>query len=248
MLKKSFNTIDWNKWSKKDREEEIKKEIDKIAPPWVKNEEEIILNDLQQKDKNTDKEHSKGTQEHEDIYMNKEFQIEEIYRAIQSTKEKSAPGRDNIEYRMIKELTEVYIKEILKIFNWCYKEGKLMEEWKETQTIFIDKGDKEKVRPITLSSCMGKVLERMINERLIWWAESRNFLDKNQNGFRRGKSTVENLTKIVADIEISFRNNEHTLAAFLDITSAYDNVLREVSVDIMKKNNCPSKIVSYVSE
>lgn len=78
-----------------------------------------------------------------------------------------------------------------------------MKEWKETQTIFIDKGDKEKVR---LSSCVGKVLEKMVNERLIWWAESQDILDKNQNSFRRGKSTVDNLAKIATDIEISFRS------------------------------------------
>lgn len=86
-----------------------------------------------------------------------------------------------------------------------------MKEWKEVQTIFIDKGNKEKVRPITLSSCVRKVLEKMVNERLIWWAEKQNILDKNQNGFRRGKSTIDNLAKIVADIEISFRTGEHTL-------------------------------------
>lgn len=37
----------------------------------------------------------------------------------------------------------MYVKELLKIFNWCYKNCRLLKEWKETQTIFIDKGDKE---------------------------------------------------------------------------------------------------------
>lgn len=95
---------------------------------------------------------------------------------------------------------------------------------------------------------MGKVLERMVNERLIWWAKSQNILDKNQSGFRRGKSTVDNLTKIVTDIEISFRSGEHTLAAYLDIASAYDNVIREILIDNLKKCECPVKIVTYVNE
>lgn len=34
--------------------------------------------------------------------------------------------------------------------------------------VFIDKQGKEKVRPIALSSCMGKLMERMVNERLVW--------------------------------------------------------------------------------
>lgn len=48
VVKKGFNTIDWNKWNKKNREEEILKEIDKIAPAWVKNEEEGMNIDYNQ--------------------------------------------------------------------------------------------------------------------------------------------------------------------------------------------------------
>lgn len=59
--------------------------------------------------------------------------------------------------------------------------------------IFIDKGNKEKVRPITMSSCVAKVFERMINERLNWWAERSGILEEWQNGFRRGRSCLDNL-------------------------------------------------------
>lgn len=93
--------------------------------------------------------------------MNSDFSKKELDRAIKSTKEKLAPGRDNIEYKIIKDFTDLFLTELLKIFNWCFKNGFLMKEWKEVQTIFIDKGNKEKVRPITLSSCMEKVLEKI---------------------------------------------------------------------------------------
>jgi len=41
-----------------------------------------------------------------------------------------------------------------------------------------------------------------MNERLVWWAKKNNILAKHQNGFRRGKSCAENLTKITSDIKI----------------------------------------------
>lgn len=75
---------------------------------------------------------------------------------------------DKIEYKMIKRLSTGFKKEILRLFNWCFMEGKQFNEWKEHQTVFIDKGNQEKIRPITMSSCMEKVLERMMNERLVW--------------------------------------------------------------------------------
>lgn len=39
-----------------------------------------------------------------------------------------------------------------------------------------------------MSSCISKILERMINERVNWLAEREGWFDENQNGFRRGRS------------------------------------------------------------
>lgn len=59
------------------------------------------------------------------------------------------------------------------------------EDWKKYRVTFIDKTGKESFRPIALSSCIGKILGRLINERLIWWAEKHNKIEYEQNGFRR---------------------------------------------------------------
>lgn len=83
--------------------------------------------------------------------------------------------------------------EISKIINYCFEKEIMMKEWKQTQTICIDKGDKEKVKPISISPCFSKILERIVNERLIWWTEKQRLLDNWQNGFRRGRSGINNL-------------------------------------------------------
>lgn len=44
---------------------------------------------------------------------------------------------------------------------------------------------------------MGKILERVINNRMIWWIESKNIVDPKQRGFRKGKGCLENLTEVV---------------------------------------------------
>lgn len=69
---------------------------------------------------------------------------------------------------MIRPLTERFKEKLLELYNHCFLNRKI-ENWKEVKTIFIDKSNKEKVRPIAMTSCVGKALERMINERLIWW-------------------------------------------------------------------------------
>ena len=51
-------------------------------------------------------------------------------------------------------------------------------------------------RPISISSCLGKVSERMINNRLTWWLETTGFLHKNQAGFRAGHRTEDQLFRL----------------------------------------------------
>lgn len=78
---------------------------------------------------------------------------------------------DSVEYKMLKKLSD-YMKEILLgRLNYAFANDHMFQDWKILQTIFIGKKDKNKVRPITMSSCVGKVLERIINERLIWPSE-----------------------------------------------------------------------------
>ena len=49
-------------------------------------------------------------------------------------------------------------------------------------------------RPISLTSCLGKLEERMVNARLYWFLESSNILCHEQAGFRKGREIVIQIT------------------------------------------------------
>lgn len=213
VIKKGWNKVEWNKWQIKDRKQEIEKTIKKLAPPWVSSERE---------NKNTMNRIEEKVEE-----LNKNFTVSELNRAIKYTKNTSAPGSDGIEYNMLKRLPGKYRKELLAIMNDCFRESKMTIEWKENITVFIDKGNREKVRPITMSSCVSKVMERMINERLMWWAERAGILEEWQNGFRRGRSCLDNLAKVRMEAEIAARTGEQMILTFLDVNGTYDSVLKK---------------------
>lgn len=231
-LKNVEKSIKWNNWKTKDREEEIRKEIDKLAPP------PSVISQIKKQ----------GREEYKEKDVEEEFSKEEFTRAIEMIRRNSAPGRDGIEYRMIKDLKEE-MKEILRsIFNEIWIGGQISEDWRKYQVIFIDKIGKEKVRPIALSSCVGKVMERLINERMIWWAEKEEKLAKDQNGFRRGRSCAENITKITTDIRIGNYKSQYTLAAFLDVSSAYNNVVYDILTEKLRDMKCPRNILRYIEK
>lgn len=171
VLKNSSKTIEWTRWQEKDRAQECLKVMNEISPPWVQEKRWVLEANTQESNRE----------------LNEGITREEIIRAVKCRKMNSAPGPDHIEYGMIKRMNSEFMEILTYIFNECVKTGKYPVQWKEHQVIFIDKPGKEKVRPITLSSCMGKILERMITERINWWAERNGIVNKKQNGFRKGR-------------------------------------------------------------
>ena len=84
-------------------------------------------------------------------------------------------------------------------------------------------------RPISLMSCVAKLLERMLADRLYYIAETKNPFSPIQAGFRRGRSCVDQILRIVQSIEDRFQKKpmHHSVLVLLDFSKAYDTVWRE---------------------
>ena len=83
-------------------------------------------------------------------------------------------------------------------------------------------GDPKSYRPISLLCVPYKILERLIYARVEPLIDP--LLPKEQAGFRRGKSTVDQVVLLTQNIEDSFEAKKKTGAVFIDLTAAYDTV------------------------
>ncbi|KAJ3612646.1 hypothetical protein NHX12_020912, partial [Muraenolepis orangiensis] len=87
--------------------------------------------------------------------------------------------------------------------------------------------DTRQATPLTFAVLHGhvpvvQILERMVHSRIEPVVDSQ--LPREQAGFRRGRSTADQVTLLCQDIEDSFQNNEKAGVVYLDLTAAYDTV------------------------
>ena len=106
-------------------------------------------------------------------------------------------------------------------------------------------------RPISLTSSLCKLFERMVNHRLMWFLERNNLLSTKQCGFRRHRSTMDALTQLTSYIEQGFRGKKHTTAVFFDLEKAYDTVWRSEILNSLYnmglRGNLPNFIENFLS-
>ena len=128
---------------------------------------------------------------------------------------------------MLKHLPDTSLETFSNIFNNIWTTGKISEDWTLATIIPIPKPGKDPAepnnyRPIALTSCLCKTLERMINKRLTWFLESINHISRFQSRFRSDRSTTDNLVRLETFIRDAFIKKEHVVAVFFDLEKAYD--------------------------
>ena len=164
--------------------------------------------------------------------LNSEITLYELQTAINQTKTKTSPGEDKIPYEFLKNLSKSSLKIILLFVNALWDSGSFIPEWKTSIVIPILKAgekpsDPNAYRPIALTSCLCKIMERIVANRLTWYLETENLLNPLQTGFRKNKNTVDQLIRLQDSANKSINTKGYTAAIFLDYSKAFDMLWTE---------------------
>ena len=179
-------------------------------------------------------------QEHDHVFkkrqndnsiLNVDFKMSEFLRALKKCKNTS-PGKDMICYQMFRHLSTSGRIFLLSFFNRVWRCGEVPQIWCHSIIVPILKPGKPKCdpisyRPIALTSNLCKLFERVVTFRLTWFLEKHNLLNESQSGFRKQRSTTDQLIRLSDSIIKSFGQRSSTLGVFLDFEKAYDMVWRK---------------------
>lgn len=154
--------------------------------------------------------------------------VSEVSTLIQELKEQSAPGLDNISNRLIKHIKKHIILPLTHIINLSIETGAFPECWKNAALCPIYKSgnklDPANYRPISLLTSLSKLLERVMNMRLMQYLESKQLLNPNQFGFRQARSTVDAVGSLSNCIVNALDSGKACIGVFLDLAKAFDTV------------------------
>lgn len=94
---------------------------------------------------------------------------------------------------------------------------------------------------MALTSCLYKLIENILNLRLIHFLESQKYFTVHQYCYRKKQSTDDTLVRLETDTLNAFAPKQHLVAAFFDIEKAYDTTWRYHNIESLHKAGlrCP---------
>ena len=135
-----------------------------------------------------------------------------------------------------------------------WRKEAIPQEFKDATIIhlFKRKGNPPQVcdnhRGISLLSIAGKILARVLLNRLNGHLEWSGLLPESQCGFRKNRGTIDMIFKARQLQEKCQEQNVDLYMTFVDLTKAFDTVSREGLWKIMAKFGCPAKFIAMVQQ
>ena len=160
------------------------------------------------------------------------FSLAEFLAATSNLSSSTATGPDKVAYPMLKHLPRSGMDLLLHIFNLSWSSHSFPSIWKTSSIIPIHNMGKPldspaSFRPISLTSCVSKLFERIILSRLLFFLESNSILSPRQAGFRSGRSTLDQILYLSQSISDGFnkpRPGSRTILSTIDFSKAFNSV------------------------
>ena len=154
--------------------------------------------------------------------------LEEITLAVKGLKSSKAPGIDAVSNDMIKCGFTILAPLLVKTFNLVLSAGHFPAEWAKGRIVSLHKKgdvlDPSNYRGITISSCVGKLFNSILNNRLSNFLNVNGILCDEQIGFRKGHRPADHMLIVKSLIEKYKKQRKKLFLCFIDFKKAYDSV------------------------
>ena len=144
---------------------------------------------------------------------------------IKLLKDGKAQGPENIPSEFMMHCGKKCLEWVRKFYSFCLEHIVISKIWRRATIVAILKpkkpaDDPKSYIPISLLRVFYKVLEKLILARIIPLIKPQ--LPTEQAGFRKGRSTVQQILKLTSKIGKSFENGYKAEVVMVSLTATYD--------------------------
>ncbi|KAG0444123.1 hypothetical protein HPB47_014144 [Ixodes persulcatus] len=182
----------------------------------------------------------------DDHSLSVDITLAELKQAVAETRVNTAPGPDRITPQQLRNLTDQDYEQLLALMNESWCSGLLPNEWKTAMITFIPKPGKphdiENLRPISLTSSAGKLIERVILRRLHTHLDNTQHLPHSLIGYRQHISTQDALIQLQEEVFSTPSTAQLKAILAIDLHEAFDNVHHDSVLEELQGTNCGTRI------
>ena len=177
---------------------------------------------------------------------------ERVRTRIDGMREISAPGPDAIPPVLLKMLRDKEAEPIAIIFRKSIDDCRIPDEWRDANITAIhkkgSKAEPSNYRGVSLTSVIGKLLERMVKNDIDAYIENNNLMKNSQHGFRRGRSTQTNLIEFLNVTTGWYDNGECFDVIYLDFSKAFNVICHKRLMVKLEAIGIKGKIIAWLKD
>ena len=175
----------------------------------------------------------------------------EISRLIKTLKPKTSAGFDLVSNLLIKKLPPSYIDCLAKCFNIWLRQCRCPDEWKLAKIVTLNKRKSgvpkyDQTRPIAFLATHSKLFEKVLLQRIRYWAESNHLVPVEQSGFSQKSLLPTRVLPIYQEVKNNTAANLPTLAIYVDYQKTYDRVWHAALLFKLWRFNMPLELLKII--
>jgi hypothetical protein len=141
---------------------------------------------------------------------------------------------------------------LLFLLLFIIKDGQVPKEWKEANVAAVYKQESRQnpanYRPVSLTSQVGKVFEKIIKKELVAYLEGNELIRETQHGFRKNRSCLTNLLHFFEAVAEEVDRGEPVDVLYFDFRKAFDRVSHERLLLKLKAIGVEGRLLCWIKD
>ena len=181
---------------------------------------------------------------------------QELLDVLQHVKLIAAPGLDKVSagiWKIILQASPAVRLYVCSLFSACLCNSSFPSCWKMGVILPFIKDEKKdrtmnNIRPITLQSSLGKLLNKILAHRLGKIFSKYPILNSSQRGFIQGGCTAKCIDELLDAWDWSREGQQSLYTLLYDIKQAYDSVQTSVLLRSLRRLHLPESFISLIKD